>query len=41
VDQQVALSTRIYGMASGRIGVFAGEGSVSITELEVRKRTNN
>jgi beta-fructofuranosidase len=41
VDQQVALSTRIYGLASGRIGVFAGEGSVSITELEVRKRTNN
>jgi beta-fructofuranosidase len=41
VDQQVALSTRIYDLASGRIGVFAGEGSVSITELEVRKRTNN
>ncbi|MBT2512853.1 GH32 C-terminal domain-containing protein [Arthrobacter sp. ISL-30] len=41
VDRQVALSTRIYDLADGRIGVFAGEGSVSVTELQIRKRTDN
>lgn len=41
VDRQVALSTRIYDLPSGRIGVFAGEGSVTVTDFEVRKRTNN
>jgi beta-fructofuranosidase len=41
VDRQVALSTRIYDLPSGRIGVFAGEGTVTVTDFEVRKRTNN
>lgn len=41
VDRQVALSTRIYNLPSGRIGVFAGEGSATVTDFEVRKRTNN
>lgn len=41
VDRQVALSTRIYDLAAGGIGVFAGEGSVTVTDLEVRKRTDN
>ncbi|WP_431230191.1 GH32 C-terminal domain-containing protein [Paenarthrobacter nicotinovorans] len=41
VDRQVALSARIYDLTAGRIGVFAGEGSVSVTELEIRQRTEN
>ncbi|TNB76729.1 glycoside hydrolase [Arthrobacter sp. BB-1] len=41
VDRQVALSTRIYDLPSGRIGVFAGEGTVTVTGFEVRKRTNH
>ncbi len=41
VDGQVALSTRIYDLPTGRIGVFAGEGSVTVTDFEVRRRTNN
>ncbi|MHC6594629.1 family 43 glycosylhydrolase [Arthrobacter sp. C152] len=41
VDRQVALSTRIYGLPAGAIGVFAGEGSVTVTEFDVRKRTDN
>jgi beta-fructofuranosidase len=41
VDRQVALSTRIYNLPSGRIGVFTGEGSATVTDFEVRKRTNN
>lgn len=41
VDRQVALSTRIYNLPSGRIGVFAGEGSATVTDFEVRKRTSN
>jgi beta-fructofuranosidase len=40
VDRQVALSIRIYDLAAGRIGVFAGEGSAT-ADLEVRKRTDN
>ncbi len=40
VDRQVALSTRIYDHSTGRIGVFAGEGSVTVTELEIRQRTD-
>ncbi|WP_411374362.1 family 43 glycosylhydrolase [Arthrobacter sp. MPF02] len=41
VDRQVALSTRIYDHPTGRIGVFAGEGSVALTSFEVRKRTTS
>jgi beta-fructofuranosidase len=41
LDRQVALSARIYDLSAGRIGLFAGEGSVSVTELEIRKRTDN
>jgi beta-fructofuranosidase len=40
LDQQVALSTRIYDLPAGRIGVFAGEGSATLTELQIRKRTD-
>ncbi|MDR6508646.1 glycoside hydrolase [Arthrobacter oryzae] len=40
LDRQVSLSTRIYDLPEGRIGVFAGEGSVSVTELEIRTRTD-
>ena len=41
LDRQVALSTRIYNLPAGRIGVFAGEGSVTVTELQIRQRTDN
>jgi beta-fructofuranosidase len=41
IDRQVALSTRIYDLAAGRLGVFAGEGSVTVTQLEIRQRTDN
>jgi len=41
LDRQVALSTRIYDLPAGRIGVFAGEGSVAVTELQIRQRTDN
>ena len=41
VDRQVALSARIYDLITGRIGVFAGEGTVTLTELEIRQRTDN
>ena len=41
LDRQVALSTRIYDLPAGRIGLFAGEGSVTVTDLEIRKRTDN
>ncbi len=41
VDRQVALSARIYDRPNGRIGVFAGEGAVTIAELEIRQRTYN
>ena len=41
LDRQVSLSTRIYDLSEGRIGVFAGEGSVTITDLELRQRTDN
>lgn len=41
VDRQVALSTRIYDLPAGGIGVFAGEGSVTVTDFEVRKRSDN
>jgi len=37
----VALSARIYDMPAGRIGLFAGEGSATVTELEIRQRTDN
>ncbi|MEZ2391245.1 GH32 C-terminal domain-containing protein [bacterium RCC_150] len=40
VDRQVALSTRIYDRPEGRIGVFVGEGAVTVTELQVRKHPN-
>jgi beta-fructofuranosidase len=35
IDQQVTLSTRIYDHTSGRFGVFAGEGSITIHSLEI------
>ena len=35
LDQQVTLSTRIYDHSSGRLGVFAGEGSMTIHSLEI------
>ncbi|MET3902466.1 GH32 C-terminal domain-containing protein [Paenarthrobacter sp. 4246] len=41
VDRQVALSARMYDLSTGRIGVFAGEGTVTVTELEIRQRTDN
>lgn len=41
LDRQVALSTRIYDLPDGRIGVFAGEGSATVTDLEIRQRTDN
>ncbi len=41
LDRKVSLSTRIYDLPTGRIGVFAGEGSVIVSDLEVRKRTDN
>jgi beta-fructofuranosidase len=41
VDRQVALSARIYDLPAGRIGIFTGEGSATVTELEIRKRTDN
>ena len=40
LDRQVSLSTRLYDLSEGRIGIFAGEGSVTITELETRQRTD-
>jgi beta-fructofuranosidase len=41
VDRQVALSARIYDRPSGRIGIFAGEGSATVVEFDVRQRTDN
>lgn len=41
VDRQVALSTRIYDRTEGRIGVFVGEGSATITDFQIRNRTDN
>ncbi|MBN9128910.1 MAG: GH32 C-terminal domain-containing protein [Paenarthrobacter ureafaciens] len=41
VDRQVALSARIYDRPSGRIGIFAGEGSATFVEFDVRQRTDN
>lgn len=41
VDRQVALSTRIYDLPAGRIGVFTGEGSATLTELQIRTRTDS
>jgi beta-fructofuranosidase len=36
VDGCVALSTRIYDRPTGRLGVFAGEGSAVVTSIQVR-----
>jgi beta-fructofuranosidase len=41
VDDRVALSARIYDRRHGRIGVFVGEGSVDVTSLTVRARTDS
>ena len=41
LDRQVALSARIYDRPDGRIGIFLGEGSATIHELQVRQRTDN
>ena len=41
VDRQVALSTRIYDHPDGRIGVFLGEGNVTVHDFRLRQRTVN
>lgn len=41
LDRQVSLSTRVYDLADGLLGVFAGEGSVAVTELDIRQRSTN
>jgi beta-fructofuranosidase len=41
LDRQVSLSTRIYDLPDGLLGVFAGEGSITLTDLEIRQRTNS
>ena len=40
-DRQVALSASIYDRPNGRIGVFAGEGSATVVELDIRQRSDN
>ncbi|MEV6103609.1 family 43 glycosylhydrolase [Streptomyces sp. NPDC051940] len=39
LDRQVCLSTRLYDDTHDRLGVFAGEGSVKVRDLRVRRRT--
>lgn len=39
LDRRVSLSARIYDLSEGRIGIFAGEGAVTLTEFETRQRT--
>ena len=41
VDRQVALSTRNNDLPARGKGVFAGEGTVTHTDFDVRKRTDN
>ncbi|WP_104088698.1 glycoside hydrolase family 32 protein [Arthrobacter sp. GMC3] len=38
VDNSTVMSTRLYDRPTGRIGVFAGEGEVTITEFSVAMR---
>ncbi|MCL2514974.1 MAG: GH32 C-terminal domain-containing protein [Microbacteriaceae bacterium] len=38
VDDEVALSTRVYDLPDGRVGVFATDGEAELTRLEVRTR---
>jgi beta-fructofuranosidase len=40
VDRQVSLSTRLYDRAEGRIGVFVGEGSATIHDIQINQRTD-
>ncbi|MDM4763670.1 glycoside hydrolase family 32 protein [Galbitalea sp. SE-J8] len=40
VDGRVALSARMYDRVSGRLGVFAGEGTVVLQHLDIRSRTD-
>ena len=35
LDDATVLSTRLYDHATGRLGVFAGEGAVTVTEFSV------
>lgn len=39
VDDRVALSTRIYDLDSGRVGVFATDGAFRLVRLEARTRS--
>lgn len=38
LDRQVTLSTRVYDLTRGRLGVFAGEGAATVRGLRVRQR---
>jgi beta-fructofuranosidase len=38
VDQRVSLSTRVYDLTSGRVGVFATDGAFELARLEARIR---
>lgn len=40
LDHDVALSARIYDRALGRVGLFAGEGEATFTDVTVRQRSN-
>ncbi|WP_308220617.1 glycoside hydrolase family 32 protein [Humibacter sp. RRB41] len=39
VDDRVTLSTRIYDLATGRVGVFATDGGFELTRIDVQTRT--
>lgn len=41
LDKTVALSTRIYDRPEGRLGVFVGEGAVTVRELHALVRSDN
>lgn len=38
VDEAVALSTRVYDLETGRVGVFASDGAFDLTRLDVAVR---
>jgi beta-fructofuranosidase len=40
LDEQVALSARMYDRRTGRLGVFVGEGSADVLSLTVRERAD-
>jgi len=41
VDRQVTLSTRLYDRPDGRIGIFVGEGSATIHDIQIHQRTDS